>query len=142
MAHTMKCTVVSAEQSLYEGDVQMIIASGDLGDLGITPGHAPLITSLKPGPSSSGLRQAAKTNCSLLSGGFLEVIPSQVTILADTAERAENLDEAAALHAAREEAERLLDEQQSEFEYSRAAVELAEAVARLRVIDQLRRRRA
>ena len=69
------------------------------------------------------------------------MIPSQVTILADTAERAENLDEAAALHA-QEEAKRLLDEQQSEFEYSRAAVELAEAVARLRVIDQLRRRRA
>jgi F-type H+-transporting ATPase subunit epsilon len=69
------------------------------------------------------------------------VIPSQVTILADTAERAENLDEAAALHA-QDEAKRLLDEQQSEFEYSRAAVELAEAVARLRVIDQLRRRRA
>lgn len=140
MAHTMKCTVVSAEQSLYEGDVQMIIASGDLGDLGITPGHAPLITSLKPGPIRL-VFESGEDELFFASGGFLEVIPSQVTILADTAERAENLDEAAAL-AAKEEAGRLLDEQQSEFDYSRAALELAEAVARLRVIDQLRKRRA
>jgi F-type H+-transporting ATPase subunit epsilon len=118
----------------------MIIASGDLGDLGITPGHAPLITSLKPGPVRL-VFDNGEDELFFVSGGFLEVIPSQVTILADTAERAENLDEAAALHA-QEEAKRLLDEQQSEFEYSRAAVELAEAVARLRVIDQLRRRRA
>ena len=140
MAHTMKCTVVSAEQSLYEGDVQMIIASGDLGDLGITPGHAPLITSLKPGAIRL-VVESGEDELFFASGGFLEVIPSQVTILADTAERAENLDEAAAL-AAKEEAGRLLDEQQSEFDYSRAALELAEAVARLRVIDQLRKRRA
>lgn len=140
MAHTMKCVVVSAEQSLYEGDVQMIIASGDLGDIGITPGHAPLITSLKPGPVRL-VFENGEDELFFVSGGFLEAIASRVTILADTAERAENLDEAEALHA-QEEAKRLLDEQQSEFEYSRAAVELAEAVARLRVIDQLRRRRA
>ena len=140
MAHTMKCIVVSAEQSLYDGDVQMIIASGDLGDLGITSGHAPLITSLKPGPVRL-IFENGDDELFFVSGGFLEVIPSQVTILADTAERAENLDEAAAL-AAREEAGRLILEQQSEFEYSRAAVEMAEAVARLRVIDQLRRRSA
>ena len=113
MAHTMKCTVVSAEQALYEGDVQMIIASGDLGDLGITPGHAPLITSLKPGPVRL-VFDNGEDELFFVSGGFLEVIPSQVTILADTAERAENLDEAAALHA-QEEAKRLLDEQKSEF---------------------------
>lgn len=140
MAHTMKCSVVSAEQSLYEGEVQMIIASGDLGDLGITPGHAPLITSLNPGPVRL-LFENGGDDLFFVSGGFLEVIPSQVTILADTAERAENLDEAAAL-AAKEEAGRLIDEHQSEFDYSRAAVELAESVARLRVIEQLRRRRA
>jgi F-type H+-transporting ATPase subunit epsilon len=140
MAHTIKCKIVSAEKALYEGEVQMVIASGELGDLGITPGHAPLITSLKPGP----VRLVFEGNDDALffvSGGFLEVIPSQVTVLADTAERAENLDEAAALHA-QEEAKRLLDEQNSEFDYSRAAAEMAEAVARLRVIEQLRRRRA
>ena len=140
MAHTMKCKVVSAEQALYEGDVEMVIASGDLGDLGITPGHTPLITSLKAGPVRL-VFEDAEDELFFVSGGFLEAIPSQVTILADTAERADNLDEAAAL-AAKEEAARLLDEQQSEFEYSRAAVELADAVARLRVIEQLRRRRA
>jgi F-type H+-transporting ATPase subunit epsilon len=140
MATTMKCNVVSAEQSLYEGQVQMVIASGDLGDLGITPGHAPLITSLKPGPVRL-VFENGDDELFFVSGGFLEVIPSQITILADTAERAENLDEAAALHA-QEEAKRLLVEQQSEFEYSRAAVELAEAVARIRVIEQLRQRRA
>tara|TARA_X000000950_G_C13430296_1_gene463778 strand:+ start:43 stop:465 length:423 start_codon:yes stop_codon:yes gene_type:complete len=140
MAHTMKCKVVSAEQALYEGDVEMVIASGDLGDLGITPGHTPLITSLKAGPVRL-VFEDGEDELFFVSGGFLEAIPFQVTILADTAERADNLDEAAAL-AAKEEAARLLDEQQSEFEYSRAAVELADAVARLRVIEQLRHRRA
>ena len=140
MAHTMKCKVVSAEQALYEGDVEMVIASGDLGDLGITPGHTPLITSLKAGPVRL-VFEDGEDELFFVSGGFLEAIPFQVTILADTAERADSLDEAAAL-AAKEEAARLLDEQQSEFEYSRAAVELADAVARLRVIEQLRHRRA
>ena len=140
MALTMKCNVVSAERSLYEGEVQMVVASGDLGDLGITPGHAPLITSLKPGPVRL-VFENGEDELLFVSSGFLEVIPSQVTLLADTAERAENLDEAAALRA-QEEAKRLLSEQKSEFEHSRAAVELAEAVARLRVIEQLRHRRA
>jgi F-type H+-transporting ATPase subunit epsilon len=140
MAHTIKCKIVSAEKALYEGEVQMVIASGKLGDLGITPGHAPLITSLKPGPVRL-VFEGNEDDLYFVSGGFLEVIPSQVTVLADTAERAENLDEAAALQA-QEEAKRLLDEQNSEFDYSRAAAEMAEAVARLRVIEQLRRRRA
>jgi F-type H+-transporting ATPase subunit epsilon len=140
MAHTIKCKIVSAEKALYEGEVQMVIASGELGDLGITPGHAPLITSLKPGPVRL-VFEGNEDDLYFVSGGFLEVIPSQVTVLADTAERAENLDEAAALQA-QEEAKRLLDEQNSEFDHSRAAAEMAEAVARLRVIQQLRRRRA
>ena len=140
MAHTIKCKIVSAEKALYEGEVQMVIASGELGDLGITPGHAPLITSLKPGPVRL-VFEGNEDDLFFVSGGFLEVIPSQVTVLADTAERAENLDEAAALQA-QEEAKRLLDEQNSEFDHSRAAAEMAEAVARLRVIEQLRRRRA
>ena len=140
MADTMKCKVVSAEQALFEGDAQMVIASGDLGDLGITPGHAPLITSLRPGPVRV-VFENGDEELLFVSVGFLEVIPSQITILADTAERAEHLDEAAALRA-QEEARRLLNDQQSQFDHSRAAVELAEAVARLRVIQQLRQRRA
>ncbi|NBS11253.1 MAG: F0F1 ATP synthase subunit epsilon [Gammaproteobacteria bacterium] len=137
---TMKCHVVSAEESLYEGTIQMAIAAGELGDLGITPGHAPLITALKPGPVRLILEDGEET-LFFVTGGFLEVIPSQVTILADTAERAESIDEAAVIQA-KEEARRLLTEQQADFDYSRASVELAEAVARLRVIEQLRRRRA
>ncbi len=140
MADTMKCKVVSAEQALFEGDVRMVVAAGELGDLGITPGHAPLITSLKPGPVRV-VVENGDDELLFVSGGFLEVIPSQITILADTAERAEDLDEAAALRA-QEEARRLLSEQQSEFDHSSAAAELAEAVARLRVIRQLRQRRA
>ena len=138
MATTMKCNVVSAEQSLYEGEVQMVIASGDLGDLGIT---GPPVDHLAKARSVRLVFENGDDELFFVSGGFLEVIPSQITILADTAERAENLDEAAALHA-QEEAKRLLAEQQSEFEHSRAAVELAEAVARIRVIEQLRQRRA
>jgi len=136
----MKCHVVSAEESLFEGTIQMAIAAGELGDLGVTPGHAPLITALKPGPVRLIMEDGQET-LFFVTGGFLEVIPSQVTILADTAERAESIDEAAVIHA-KEEARRLLTEQQADFDYSRASVELAEAVARLRVIEQLRRRRA
>ena len=88
MTDTMKCKVVSAEQALFEGDVRMVIASGDLGDLGITPGHAPLITSLKPGPVRV-VFENGDDELLFVSGGFLEVIPSQITILADTAERGE-----------------------------------------------------
>lgn len=140
MAKTMHCNVVSAEESLYSGEVEMVIATGDLGDLGITPGHAPLITTLKPGPVRL-VYENGSDELFFVSGGFLEVIPTQVTILADTAERAESLDEAAALHA-KEEAQRLLEEQHADFDYSRATVELAEAVARIRVLEQLRKRRA
>ncbi len=140
MAKTMQCHVVSAEESLYSGEVQMVIAAGDLGDLGITPGHAPLITTLKPGPVRL-VFEDGSDELFYVSGGFLEVVPTQVTLLADTAERADNLDESAALQA-QEEVKRLLAEQQADFDYSRAAVELAEAVARIRVIEQLRKRRA
>ena len=140
MTQTMKCKVVSAETSLYEGDVQMVVASGDLGDLGITPGHTPLITSLNAGPVRL-VYENGTEELFFVSGGFLEALPSQVTVLADTAERAEDLDEAAALRS-QEEAKRLLIENNSEFDYSRATIELSQAVARLRVIEQLRRRRA
>ncbi len=140
MAKTMKCNVVSAERELYSGDVEMVIASGELGDLGVTPGHSPLITTLKPGPVRLVFGDR-DDELFYVSGGFLEVMPSGVNILTDTGDRAENLDEAAAVHA-KAEAQRLLEEQNADFDYTRAAVELAEAVARLRVIEQLRNRRA
>jgi F-type H+-transporting ATPase subunit epsilon len=140
MAKTMQCNVVSAEQSLFQGDVVMVIATGELGDLGIVPGHAPLITSLRPGPVRLQFENG-DDELFFVSGGFLEVIPTQITILADAADRAENLDETAALDA-QAEATRLLADQQSEFDHAGATMALDEAVARLRVIEQLRRRRA
>ena len=140
MVKTMQCNVVSAEKSMYSGVVTMVVASGELGDLGITPGHTPLITTLNPGPVRL-IFENGESELFFVSGGFLEVIPSQVTILADTAERAEDLDEMASQEAKRE-VQRLIGEQQTEFDYSRATAELADAAGRLRVIDQLRKRRA
>lgn len=136
----MQCNVVSAEKSMYSGVVTMVVASGELGDLGITPGHTPLITTLNPGPVRL-IFENGESELFFVSGGFLEVIPSQVTILADTAERAEDLDEMASQEAKRE-VQRLIGEPQTEFDYSRATAELADAAGRLRVIDQLRKRRA
>lgn len=140
MVKTMQCNVVSAEKSMYSGVVTMVVASGELGDLGITPGHTPLITTLNPGPVRL-IFENGESELFFVSGGFLEVIPSQVTILADTAERAEDLDEMASQEAKRE-VQRLIGEPQTEFDYSRATAELADAAGRLRVIDQLRKRRA
>ena len=140
MAKTMQCNVVSAEQSLFQGDVVLVVATGELGDLGIVPGHAPLITSLRPGPVRLQFENG-DDELFFVSGGFLEVIPTQITILADAADRAENLDETAALDA-QAEAKRLLADQPSEFDHAGATMALDEAVARLRVIEQLRRRRA
>ncbi|MAA64763.1 MAG: F0F1 ATP synthase subunit epsilon [Alteromonadaceae bacterium] len=139
MAMTLHCDVVSAEQKIFSGRVEMLIAAGSEGDLGIAPGHTPLLTQLKPGPVRV-IKQGGEEEILYVSGGYLEVQPTVVTLLADTAVRAKDVDEAAALEAQRE-AEKALANQTSEFEYSRAAVELAEATAMLRTIQQLRNHR-
>tara|TARA_R100001460_G_scaffold2516_1_gene8099 strand:+ start:246 stop:659 length:414 start_codon:yes stop_codon:yes gene_type:complete len=136
---TLHCDVVSAEQKIFSGRVEMLIAAGSEGDLGIAPGHTPLLTQLKPGPVRV-IKQGGEEEILYVSGGYLEVQPTVVTLLADTAVRAKDVDEAAALEAQRE-AEKALANQTSEFEYSRAAVELAEATAMLRTIQQLRNHR-
>ena len=132
MAMTIHCDVVSAEKELFSGRVTMVIATGTLGELGILPGHAPLLTGIMPGPVrllfDNGTEEAI-----FASGGYLEVQPGIVTVLADTAERADDLDEAAAI-AAKEAAEHALSEQTSEFEYSAVAAQLAEAAAQLRML--------
>ncbi len=138
MAKTMQCNVVSAEESIFEGSVSMLIAAGSEGDLGITPGHAPLITGLQPGPVRVVLENGEE-DVFYVSGGFLEVVPSTVTVLADTALRAHDLDEAAALEA-QERVRKEMAEQSAEFDYGRAQMELAEAAGRLRVLQQLKRR--
>lgn len=138
MGMTVHCDVVSAEEKIYSGLVEMLIAAGTEGDLGIAPGHAPLLTSLKPGPVRV-IKQGGGEEVFYVSGGYLEVQPSLITLLADTAQRAGDMDEAAALEAKRE-AEKAMADKNGEFEYTRAAAELAEAVAQLRTIQQLRRK--
>lgn len=136
MAMTVHCDVVSAEEKIYSGLVEMLIATGSEGELGIQPGHAPLLTALKPGPVRI-FKQGGEEEILYVSGGYLEVQPSIVTLLADTAVRAKDVDEAAALEAQRE-AEKALANKTGEFEYSRAAAELAEAMAQLRTLQKLR----
>lgn len=138
MAMTIHCDVVSAEEKIYSGLVEMLIATGSEGELGIAPSHAPLLTALKPGPVRV-IKQGGEEEVFYVSGGYLEVQPSLITLLADTAARAGDMDEAAALEAKRE-AEKALANKTGEFEYSRAAAELAEAAAQLRTIQQLRKK--
>lgn len=138
MAMTVHCDIVSAEESLFSGLVEYVVAAGEEGDLGIWPHHAPLLTRLKPGPVRV-KKQNGEEEIFYVSGGFLEVQQQLVTVLADTADRAENMDEAAA-EQARERAREALEGQHSEMDYSRAAAQLAEALAQLRTIEQLKKK--
>ncbi len=135
---TVHCDIVSAEEALFSGVVEMVVASGQLGELGINYGHTPLLTALKPGPVRL-IKQHGEEEVFFLSGGYLEVQPHTITILADTAQRAHDIDEAAALEA-RKQAEIDMKNQSSEVDYSRAAARLVEATARLRTVEELRRR--
>lgn len=137
MAMTMHCDIVSAEKSIFSGLVEMVVAAGSLGDLGVAPGHAPLLTALIPGPVKLILK-GGEEELYYVSGGFLEVQRGVVTLLADTALRADDLDEASAIKAM-EDAEKAIADQSAEFEYSIAAAQLAEAAAQLRALRQMRK---
>ena len=123
MATTIHCDVVSAEQEIFSGRVTMVVATGTMGELGIMPGHAPLLTGIKPGPVRLLTEDGAEETI-FASGGFLEVQPGVVTILADTAARADDLDEVAAQRAM-DEAEAAMANQSAQFEYSLAAAQLS-----------------
>lgn len=138
MAITVHCDIVSAEKSIFSGLVEMVIAHGALGDLGIAPGHAPLLTQLNPGPIRV-IKQNGEEEVYYVSGGMLEVQPRIVTVLADTALRADDVDEAAAQQAM-EDARKALANQSSEINYSSAAAQLAEAAAQLRTIQALKKK--
>jgi F-type H+-transporting ATPase subunit epsilon len=138
MPITFQLDIVSAEKSIFSGSVDSIVASGELGELGINAGHAPLLTSLKPGTIKV-TDTEGNTDHFYVSGGMLEVQPHITTILADTAVRADDVDEAAAI-ASKEAAEAAMADQNSEIEYSKAAVELAEAVAQLRTLRAIRKK--
>lgn len=136
MAMTVHCDIVSAEENLFSGLVEMVVAAGEMGDLGIIRGHAPLLTALKPGPIRI-IKQGGEEVVIYVSGGYLEVQPNSISVLADTAVRANDLDEAAALEA-QKHAQQALENQSADFDYSRAMTQLAEAAAQLRTIQQLR----
>lgn len=138
MATTLQCEIVSAEESLFSGTVKMIIVTGTEGELGILPGHTPLLTGLKPGPVR--VKMADDTEeVFYVNGGYLEVQPKVVTLLADTAARAKDIDEAAA-EEARQRALDVIEGKKSDLDYTAAAAQLAESVAQLRTIQQLKKK--
>ena len=137
MAITTHLDIVSAEREIFSGIAEMIVASGELGELGITPGHAPLLTILRPGEIQVFLPDGTQ-ELYYVSGGMLEVQPYYVTVLADTVERADNLDEAAAL-AAKARAEEMIANKDADIDYSVATIELARAVAQIRAIHKARK---
>ena len=137
MTKTIRCDIVSAHKEIFSGEVAMVFATGVAGELGISPRHAPLITQLKPGPVRI-QDSAGEEQFYFVSGGIIEVQPHVVTVMADTAMRGEDLDQAAA-EAAKAEAERALADRTGEMEIAEAQAKLLEAVAQLRAMERLRK---
>ena len=139
MAKTLHVDIVSAEQSIFSGEADMIVAPGEGGELGILPEHTPLLTRIKPGTVRI-QKAGSPEEVIYVSGGMMEVQPDRVTVLADTSVRASDLDEARALEAERE-AKESLSNRTGALEIAKAQVELAQAVAQLAAIRKLRDRR-
>ncbi|MEO7066090.1 MAG: F0F1 ATP synthase subunit epsilon [Rhodanobacter sp.] len=137
MTQTIRVDIVSAEAEIFSGDATMVVATGEVGELGITPRHAPLITRLKAGHVDVLLANGERQQF-YVSGGMLEVQPQVVTVLADTAARASDLDEASALRA-KKEAEDALANRTAEMDVAEAQAKLAEAMAQLQALDRLRK---
>jgi F-type H+-transporting ATPase subunit epsilon len=136
---TIHVDIVSAEGEIYSGDAGMVFAPAKMGDVGIAPRHAPLLTELRAGGVRVQPADGGEELYFYVSGGILEVQPHLVTVLADTALRARDIDEAAALEAKRR-AEDALRNRESLIDYARAQAELAEAVAQLRALEHLRKK--
>ena len=136
MAMTIHVDIVSAEAEIFSGQANMVFAPAEMGEVGIAPRHTPLLTRLKPGEVRLQL-EGKEEQFFYVSGGMLEVQPHIVTVLADTALRAKDIDEAAALKA-KEHAEKAMADRKSDFDYARAQAEFAEAVAQLRTIQKIR----
>lgn len=134
---TIRCDIVSAEEEIFHGDVVMVVATGEMGELGIVPRHAPLITRLKPGKVVLTLANGDKLDI-VVSGGILEVQPQVVTVLADTAIRAQDIDEAKAL-AAKEEAERIIAGKGDAMSLEEAQNQLAMSLAQMQALERLRK---
>ena len=134
---TFRCDIVSAEQEIFQGEAIMVVATGEVGELGIAARHTPLITRLKPGKVVVSLPDGEKLDFAI-SGGILEVQPDVVTILADTAIRAEDVDEEA-VRKVKEEAERILANRDEPMELAEAQTRLAESLAQLQALERLRK---
>ncbi len=133
----IKCQIVSAEEEIFSGDVAMVFATGEMGELGIAPRHTPLLTRLKPGQVRVQMEDGSE-EFYYVSGGLIEIQPHVVTVLADTAIRAHDIDEAAA-NKAREEAEKMLEDKQSDLDVAQAQAQLAESLAQLAALERLRK---
>jgi F-type H+-transporting ATPase subunit epsilon len=134
MASTVLCSIVSAEEEIFTGQVEMVVATGTIGELGLLPGHTPLLTGVRPGPVRL-ILEGGEEELFYASGGYLEVQPTSITILADTALRAEDLDEVAAIEA-QKQAEKDLADQKSDIDFARVAADLREQAAILRTIQK------
>lgn len=136
MAMTMHIDIVSAEEEIYSGTCEMVFAPLETGEVGVMPRHAPLLARMKPGEVR--VRTGDDEQIFVVSGGLLEIQPHVVTVLADTAVRAKDLDEAKALDA-KKRAEEALQNKETDMDYAKAQAELMEAIAQLRTIEKLRK---
>jgi F-type H+-transporting ATPase subunit epsilon len=136
---TVHCDVVSAEESIFSGLVEIAVFPGEAGELGILPKHTPLLTRIKPGTIRLKVPDQDEFELVYVSGGMLEVQPDMVTVLADTAIRAHDLDEAKAMDA-KKRAEEAIANKQQEVNYAAAQAELAEAIAQLAALERYRHR--
>ena len=139
MAMSIHVDVVSAEESIFSGLAEFVVLPGEAGELGILPGHTPLLTRIRPGAVRLKLPNQEQDELVFVAGGLLEVQPGLVTVLADTAIRGKDLDEAKAMEAKRA-AEEALVNRESKLDYARATAELAEATAQLATIERMKRR--
>jgi F-type H+-transporting ATPase subunit epsilon len=140
MAHTIHVDVVSAEALIFSGEAEFVALPGEAGELGIYPKHTPLITRIKPGAVRIKVSGQAEDEFVFVAGGILEVQPDTVTVLADTAIRGKDLDEAKALEA-KKLAEEALVNKDAKIDYAKAQAELTEAIAQLAAIQRLRQKR-
>lgn len=138
MANTVHIDVVSAEASIFSGEAEFVVAPASAGEVGIYPYHAPMISTIKPGALRIKQTDVAEETVIFISGGLLEVQPGVITILADTAVRGHDLDEAKA-RAAKEAAEEALKNRTSDIDYATAQAELSEALAQIQTIERLRK---
>jgi F-type H+-transporting ATPase subunit epsilon len=139
MANTVHIDVVSAEASIFAGEAEFIVVPASAGEVGIYPHHAPMVTTIKPGALRIKLSDSAEETLIFISGGLLEVQPGLITVLADTAVRGHDLDEAKAV-AAKAAAEEAMKNRTSDMDYAKAQAELSEAIAQIQAIERLRKK--